>query len=133
MFARVPGPADTDATEATISAYGTGTTEDTACTIGTVACAPQLIMLTFGASRWARRLTGGQTSGPTAAGVRSIAVIPASAYRGAFAACAFAEVASNTRSGSGSWRSSQSTPSAEAASPRSRARASPSDSTTPAM
>ena len=34
MLARVPGPADRDATDATISAYGTGTTRDTACTIG---------------------------------------------------------------------------------------------------
>src|SRR5262249_57255189 len=71
MLARVPGPADLDATDATISAYGTGTTEDTACTIGTVACAPQLIMLTFGASRWARRLTGGHTGGPPPARVRA--------------------------------------------------------------
>ncbi|SLB79108.1 Uncharacterised protein [Mycobacteroides abscessus subsp. abscessus] len=30
MFARVPGPADNDATEATISAYATSTTRDTA-------------------------------------------------------------------------------------------------------
>src|ERR1700734_2490585 len=37
MFARVPGPADRDATDDTISAYGTGTTADTAATIGTVA------------------------------------------------------------------------------------------------
>ena len=78
MFARVPGPAERDATDATISAYGTGTTEETACTIGTVAWAPQLIMLMFGESRWACRLTGGQTGGPRAAGVRSMACIPAS-------------------------------------------------------
>src|SRR5580658_5174497 len=50
MLALVPGPAETEATEATISAYGTGTTQETACTIGTVACAPQLIMLMFGAA-----------------------------------------------------------------------------------
>lgn len=37
MFARVPGPADFDAIDATISAYGTGVTRATACTIGTVA------------------------------------------------------------------------------------------------
>ena len=37
MFARVPGPADRDATEATISAYGTSTIALTAATIGTVA------------------------------------------------------------------------------------------------
>ncbi len=79
MFARVPGPADREATEATISAYGTGTTRDTACTIGIVAWPPQVIMLTFGASRCSGRLTGGQTIGPTCAGVRSIARMPASA------------------------------------------------------
>src|SRR3954454_9384684 len=50
MLARVPGPADTDATDATISAYGTGTTRETAWTIGMVACPPQVIMLTLGAS-----------------------------------------------------------------------------------
>ncbi|CAM3627415.1 hypothetical protein MYCO108962_26580 [Mycobacterium colombiense] len=37
MLARVPGPADSDATEATISAYGTSTTRETAYTIGIVA------------------------------------------------------------------------------------------------
>jgi hypothetical protein len=55
-------------------------TRDTACTIGIVACPPlQVIMLRFGASRCSCRFTGGQTSGP-AAGVRSIAWMPASAY-----------------------------------------------------
>ena len=78
MFARVPGPADTEATDATISAYGTGTTELTACTIGIVACPPQVIMLTLGAASWASRFTTGQASGPTAAGVRSTATMPAS-------------------------------------------------------
>ncbi|SKX84083.1 Uncharacterised protein [Mycobacteroides abscessus subsp. abscessus] len=78
MLARVPGPAETDATDATISAYGTGTTELTACTIGMVACPPQVIMLVFGASRCSRRLAGGTTAGPTAAGVRSTAMMPAS-------------------------------------------------------
>ena len=42
-------------------------------------------MLTFGAARCSLRLTGGHTIGPTAAGVRSTAWIPASAYRGALA------------------------------------------------
>jgi hypothetical protein len=37
MFARVPGPADLDAIEATISAYGTGVTRAIAATIGIVA------------------------------------------------------------------------------------------------
>ncbi len=37
MLLRVPGPADLDDTDATISAYVTGTTELIACTIGIVA------------------------------------------------------------------------------------------------
>ena len=37
MLARVPGPADRDATDDTISAYGTSTTAETAATTGTVA------------------------------------------------------------------------------------------------
>ena len=36
-------------------------------------------MLMFGAPAWTSTFTAGQTNGPTAAGVRSIAVIPASA------------------------------------------------------
>ncbi|SLJ82756.1 Uncharacterised protein [Mycobacteroides abscessus subsp. abscessus] len=44
-----------------------------------VACPPQVIMLTLGASRFAPRFTGGTTAGPTAAGVRSTARMPASA------------------------------------------------------
>src|SRR6266540_2959037 len=59
MLARVPGPADRDATVATTSAYGTSTVRDTAYTIGI-------------------------TYGPRAAGVKSTARIPASLYRGAF-------------------------------------------------
>src|SRR4051794_10601926 len=94
MLARVPGPADLDATDATISAYGTGTTDDTACTIGTVAWAPQLIMLMFMAPTCSVKLTGGQTSGPTAAGVRSIVTMPASSRTGAATWWAFADVAS---------------------------------------
>ena len=54
-------------------------TRETACTIGIVACPPQVIMFRFGAVRWSRPFTTGQTNGPVAAGVRSIAVIPASA------------------------------------------------------
>jgi hypothetical protein len=134
MFARVPGPAEADAIEETISAYGTGVTDDTACTSGIVACPPQVIMLTFGAFRCSPRFTGGHTSGPSAAGVRSTAWIPASANRGAFARCARADVASNTRSGSSSRASSQSTPSAEASTPRCRARSRPGDpGSTPTM
>ena len=78
MFARVPGPADTDATEATISAYDTGAARDTAATIGIVAWPPQVIMLTLGALECSSRLTDGMTAGPTAAGVRSTARMPAS-------------------------------------------------------
>ena len=100
MLARVPGPADLEATDATISAYATGTTDDTACTIGTVAWAPQLIMLMFMASTCSRKFTGGETSGPTAAGVRSTATMPASSSRGAAARCALADVASKTICGS---------------------------------
>lgn len=36
MFARVPGPADLEEIEATISAYSTSTTWDTAATSGVV-------------------------------------------------------------------------------------------------
>src|ERR1700748_144954 len=59
MLARVPGPAELEETEATISAEGTSTTRLTAYTIGMVACPPQVIMLTFGALRCWRRLAGG--------------------------------------------------------------------------
>src|ERR1700759_2317722 len=37
MLARVPGPADFEAIDATISAYSTGTTLETAATMGAVA------------------------------------------------------------------------------------------------
>ena len=92
-----------------------------------VAWPPQVIMFRFGASTSDARLTGGQTNGPAAAGVRSIAVIPAAAYLGALARCALADVASKTRSGSRSWASSQSTPPADAGTPSSLARARPSE------
>ena len=134
MLARVPGPAERDAIEATISAYGTGVTAETARTTGMVACPPHVIMLTFGAFRCSRRLTGGQTIGPTAAGVRSTAWMPASAYLGALARWARAEVASNTRSGSSGRSRSQSTPPAVAEIPSRRARSRPSDpGSTPTM
>ncbi len=55
MLARVPGPADLDAIEATISAYGTGVTRETAATIGIVAWPPQVTMLTFGRVEVLRR------------------------------------------------------------------------------
>ena len=78
MLARVPGPADLDETDATISAYDTVAARETAATIGIVACPPQVIMLTFIAPTCSSPLTGGITAGPTAAGVRSTARMPAS-------------------------------------------------------
>ncbi len=51
--ARVP-PAERDEIEATISPYATGVTALTAATIGTVACPPQVTMLTL-AGAGARR------------------------------------------------------------------------------
>ena len=60
--------------------------------------------------------------------------MPASAYRGALASCAFAEVHSKTMSGSSDWRNSQSTPSWLASSPTEAARRSPSEvGSTPIM
>src|SRR5271170_264419 len=44
MLARVPGPADLDAIDATISAYSTGVTCATAATMGIVAWPPQVTM-----------------------------------------------------------------------------------------
>src|SRR6186997_2467264 len=57
MLARVPGPAEREATDATISAYETGATRETAATMGIVACPPQVIMLTFGADECSWPLT----------------------------------------------------------------------------
>ncbi len=59
-------------------------TRETAATIGMVACPPQVIMLTFSAAACSSPLTAGMQAGPTAAGVRSTARMPASAYRGAY-------------------------------------------------
>src|SRR4051794_7407071 len=42
MFARVPGPAASEATDATISAYSTSVTRETARTMGIVACPPHV-------------------------------------------------------------------------------------------
>ena len=53
-------------------------------------------------------------------------MIPASAYRGALASCALAEVHSKTMSGSWSWASNQSTPSGLASRPIAAARRRPS-------
>ena len=76
-----------------------GTTLDQACTIGMVACPPQVIMLGVGASRCSRRLARRHHRQPTAAGVRSIATIPAASYFGAYSRCTYADVASKIRSG----------------------------------
>src|SRR4051794_3216559 len=72
-------------------------------------------------------LADGTTYGPMAAGVRSIAWMPACSYRGALSRWTYAYVASKTRSGFSDCDSSQSTPSALASRPASRARCSPSD------
>src|SRR3954466_15571162 len=69
MLARVPGPADIEEADATISAYETAAARETAATIGIVAWPPQVIMLTFVAPTCSSPLTGGITAGPTAAGV----------------------------------------------------------------
>src|SRR5919198_5778911 len=45
MLARVPGPADFEAIDATISAYGTGVTCATAATTGIVAWPPHVTMV----------------------------------------------------------------------------------------
>src|ERR1700709_2140092 len=78
MFWRVPGPAESEATEATISAYDTGVARETAATIGIVAWPPQVIMLTLSADACSFPLTAGITAGPIAAGVRSTARMAAS-------------------------------------------------------
>ena len=59
MLARVPGPADLLEIDATISAYRTFATCETAATIGTVAWPPHVTMLTFCASMLSSRFTTG--------------------------------------------------------------------------
>src|SRR4051794_26609367 len=89
MLARVPGPADTDDTEATISAYDTGAARETAATIGMVAWPPQVIRLTFIASRCASPLTGGATGGPAPPGARATPPLPAPPQRGGASLCPY--------------------------------------------
>src|ERR1700722_12802988 len=129
MFARVPGPADLEAIDATISAYSTSVTRDMAATIGMVACPPQVTMLMFGASRCLPRLTAGTTNGPIAAGVRSISRLPNGASLAALATCALADVASNTTpiSSNPARAINPSTPSAVVGTFSRAARASPSE------
>src|SRR3984893_5095583 len=129
MFARVPGPADLEAIDATISAYSTSVTREMAATIGMVACPPQVTMLMFGASRCSPRLTAGTTNGPIAAGVRSISRLPNGASLAALATCALADVASNTTpmSSNPARAINPSTPSAVVGTLSRAARASPSE------
>src|SRR6476659_9258486 len=96
MLARVPGPAERLATDATISAYGTPVTRETAYTIGMVAWPPQVTMLTLVWPRCSPRLTTGTTKGPMAAGVRSTIRLPYGARADALAWWAPADVASKT-------------------------------------
>lgn len=74
IFARVPGPALLLEIVATISAYETGATRLIACTIGIVACPPQVTRFTFGSFFSSFKLTGGTTNGPIAAGVLIVIV-----------------------------------------------------------
>jgi hypothetical protein len=91
-----------------------------------VAWPPQVTMLTFCCPRCSSRFTVGTTYGPTAAGVRSTTRTPCSRYIGAWVRCAYADVASKTRSGNSFWDRSQGTPSADVSMPSSRARRRPS-------
>lgn len=59
MLARVPGPAERDAMDATISAYATGATRATAETTGMVACPPHVTMFTLSTKCISSRLTVG--------------------------------------------------------------------------
>ena len=132
MFCRVPGPAEALEIVLTISAYLTGVTRLIAATIGTVAWPPQVIRLTLPAPACSRRLTGGTTKGPTAAGVRSTASLPASRSCSAWRRWAPALVASKTMRISGS-ASTGAMPSAVVSIPSPRARARPSEAgSTPA-
>ena len=101
--------------------------------IGIVAWPPQVTMLTFFASINPLRFTLGTQYGPTAAGVRSIATIPAAASAGASTfSCAVALVASNAILISG-FRTTAATPSVETGIPSPAARRIPSDSTIPVI
>jgi len=74
MFCLVPGPALFEAIVETISAYATSLTRSMAWTTGTVPWPPHVIMFTlFVTSVRSFMLTTGTASGPTAAGVMSIA------------------------------------------------------------
>ncbi|KAM9862958.1 hypothetical protein ACI1US_01198 [Leucobacter sp. BZR 635] len=129
MFARVPGPADFEEIDATISAYFTGVTWEIAATIGIVACPPQVTMFTLFSARCSSRFTAGTTYGPIAAGVRSMSCLLKGASFAAFPRCAPALVASKTTSMSAKPSSAMrpSMPSCVVGMPRRAARASPSE------
>ncbi len=129
MLARVPGPAEREAMDATISPYATGATRDTAATIGMVACPPQVTMFTLAAATCSSRLTEGTTYGPSAAGVRSTTSLSYPLSTLAWCWWAPAEVASKTTRASANpgISSSPSTPRAVVATFIRPARASPSD------
>ena len=97
MLARVPGPAEREATEATISAYGTGVTRETACTIGIVAWPPQVIIETLGASMCAAQVHRRADHRPEVRG-REVDGLDAGlgVARGVGQVRGFAEVASKT-------------------------------------
>src|SRR5271165_2059874 len=130
MLARVPGPADFDEIDDTISAEDTNADWLTAATIGTVAWPPQVTMLRFGASMWSSRLTTGTQNGPIAAGLRSSTRTPLWRSTSQCLACAPADVASNTSrmSSKSGMASNPSMPCEEVGTPSRLARARPSDS-----
>ena len=97
MLARVPGPAEREAIEATISPYSTRVVaRRTAYTIGMVAWPPQVTMLTLGSSMVASPLITGMVNGPIAAGVRSMIFLSSRCSKALLRIWACAEVASNT-------------------------------------
>src|SRR5690625_1208819 len=59
-FALVPGPAERELIDATISAYSTGTMRLTAETMGVVAWPPHVMRLTLSTASSSSRLTEGQ-------------------------------------------------------------------------
>ena len=75
MFALVPAPADFEEMLATISIYFTdsGLTLLIAFARGTVACPPQVIMLTLSTLKHSSKFKTGTHIFPTSAGVRSTA------------------------------------------------------------
>src|ERR1035437_5824619 len=85
IFCLVPGPALRLEIVDTVSAYRTGHILLMAATMGTEACAPHETKLTLHSVECSSRFTTGMTPGPTAAGVKSTAIMFAALRRGAFA------------------------------------------------